>query len=314
MEYSIGVDIGGTKILAGIVSRGGEVLYKQKVPTPKMGRNDILQELKELIENLTQWASLNDITLQGIGIGTAGQVNPFEGKILSGTANINNWGDIYLQQEVNSYSDLPVYVDNDVNVLTLAEAELGAAKGYHEVLCLALGTGVGGGIISKGELLRGAWGGAAELGHMTINFDGEQCNCGFRGCLETYASGPWIAKRMNDLRNAVKGNKEAVVSLTSEEVFRFYHLGDPFATKVVQTMIRGLATGVVNLIHIFNPQIVVLGGGVMYDGQWIIDLVKQEIQSLGIRTLVDDVKIELSNLSNDSGLIGAALQTWVNGR
>lgn len=306
MEYSIGIDIGGTKIAAGIVSNDGKIHYQKTVPTPAMGRDEILQLLKDVILELESWAGEKQIVLKGIGIGTAGQVGFYEGKIISGTPNIKNWNGVPLRDDIQNYSNLPVFIDNDVNVLTLAEHQFGAAKGYDEVVCLALGTGVGGGVLTKGELLRGTWGGGAELGHMSIDMNGKQCNCGLKGCLETYASGTWIGKRMQELRES-RGQD---TNVTSYDVFRLYKEGDPLATEVIQTMIQGLATGIVNLIHLFNPQVVVLGGGVMTDGQWIIDLLEEEMKTMGMRSLVDDVKIKQSELHNESGLIGAAIQVW----
>ncbi|WP_062108126.1 ROK family protein [Bacillus niameyensis] len=307
MEYSIGIDIGGTKIAAGIISKEGEVVHKSTVPTPSMGKDEILSLLKEIIQNLLEWAADQQLALEGIGIGTAGQVGFFEGKIVSGTPNIKNWNGVPLRDEIQAYTDLPIYIDNDVNVLTLAEYQFGAAKGCEEVICLALGTGVGGGVLTKGELIRGTWGGGAELGHMTIDMNGKECNCGLRGCLETYASGTWIAKRMQELleESGLDSN------ITSYDVIRLYHEEDEMAGQVIQTMIRGLANGIVNLIHLFNPQVVVLGGGVMSNGQWIIDLLKDEMKTMGMRSLVDDVEIRQSELHNDSGLIGAAIQTWL---
>lgn len=307
MEYSIGIDIGGTKIAAGIVSQNGEVVYKEVVPTPSMGRGEILAILKELIEKLISEAEKQNLALKGIGIGTAGQVGFYEGVIVSGTPNIKNWNGVRLRENINTYTDLPVFIDNDVNVLTLAEHHFGAAKGYNEVVCLALGTGVGGGVLTGGELIRGTWGGGAELGHMSIDMNGDDCNCGLRGCLETYASGTWIGKRFQQKRRQ-HGLDDHV---TSYDAFRLYHEGDSLAKEVVDMMIRGLAYGIVNLIHLFNPQVIVLGGGVMSDGEWIIELVKEKIKNLGMRSLVQDVKILQSELHNDSGLIGAAIQAWL---
>lgn len=305
--YSIGVDIGGTKILAGIVSKNGEVLYKRKIPTPELGRDEILILLKEAILKMTEWANTETIPLEKIGIGTAGQVDFIKGVVLSGTTNIKDWGDVFLREEVEKYTHLPIYIDNDVNVLTLAEHQLGAAKGYKEVVCLALGTGVGGGVITNGALLRGAWGGAAELGHMTLDMNGEQCNCGMRGCLETYASGTWVAKRMENLMQLQNPSSGSSLLITSQQTFQLYHEGDLMAKQVVHTMITGLAHGVVNLIHTFNPQIIVLGGGVMENGHWIIELLQKKIHTIGLQSLIKDVKIEISQMSTESGLIGAGM-------
>ncbi|MBM7618454.1 glucokinase [Bacillus tianshenii] len=304
-KFSIGVDIGGTKIAAGVVSTYGEVLLKKTVATPKFSRVAILDLLQKLIEDLTDWAAKEGITLDKIGIGTAGQVDSHQGIILSGTANIKDWGNIHLKEVLSAYTELPVQVDNDVNVLTLAEKMFGAAKGYREIVCLALGTGVGGGVITNGSLVRGTWGGAAELGHITLDMNGEMCNCGLKGCLETYASGTWIAKRMQMLLEKEEGKPMEPVS--SREVFRLFHEGNDLAVQVISTMIKGLSYGIVNLIHTFNPEVIVLGGGVMSDNQWIIYLVEREIRSIGLQSLVSGVKLKISSLDADSGIVGAAM-------
>ncbi|WBL16652.1 ROK family protein [Sutcliffiella sp. NC1] len=311
MDYNIGVDIGGTKIAAGIVQRDGTIIHQVKVPTPKLGREAILQVLKEVIVELTLFANKKSITLGGIGIGTAGQVHVQEAKILSGTSNIRNWGGIHLREEIKAYSELPVYVDNDVNVLTLAEQYFGAAKGYQEVICLALGTGVGGGVLTKGSLIHGTWGGATELGHMSVDMNGELCNCGLPGCLETFASGTWIARRMSKLLTEHGEEHIDVASITGEEVFRFYKEGHPLAKEVVQQMIQGLSIGIINLIHMFNPQIVVLGGGVMANEDWIIYLLQENLKHKGLRALVNGVELKSAELQNESGLIGASIQPWL---
>lgn len=307
MIYGIGIDIGGTKIAAGIVSNTGNVIFDKKVPTPKMGRSEILALLKSLILELEEWAERNALPLSGIGIGTAGQVNFYEGKVISGTSNIKDWNGVNLREDIATYSTLPVYVDNDVNVLALAESTFGAAKGYEEVICLALGTGIGGGILTNGKLLRGVWGGGAELGHMSIDLNGDPCNCGLHGCLETYASGTWIAKHMQMLRKE-KGLSNHV---TSRDVFELYEKNDPLATQVIQHMVHGLSYGIVNLIHLFNPQVIILGGGVMSERQWIVEMVHKKISTMGMKSLVENVEIKLSELNHHSGFIGAALQTWL---
>jgi glucokinase len=304
-KFSIGVDIGGTKIAAGVVSNFGEVLFKKMAATPKFSREDILVLLKKLIEDMTGWAAKEGLLLEKIGIGTAGQVDSYQGIILSGTANIKDWGNIRLKEMLSAYTELPVHVDNDVNVLTLAEKTFGAAKGYREVVCLALGTGVGGGVMTNGSLVRGTWGGAAELGHITLDMNGEMCNCGLRGCLETYASGTWIARRMQMLLEKEEGKTLEPVS--SSEVFRLYHEGNVMAVQVISTMIKGLSYGIINVIHTFNPEVIVLGGGVMSNGQWIIELVEKEISGIGLQSLVSGVKLKLSALDADSGIVGAAM-------
>ncbi len=307
MLHNIGIDIGGTKIAAGIVDSAGSVIYQNRVLTPKAGRHEIISSLKSIIKDMQEHAKNNGLALRKIGIGTAGQVDFSRGIILSGTANIKDWGDIPLAGIISEFAGLPAYIDNDVNVLCLAEQQFGSAKGFREVVCLALGTGVGGAVITNGSMMRGAWGGAAELGHITIDMNGKECNCGMKGCLETYASGTWIARRMKELVEKAEVHGDYPAEITGEEVFRLYHNGDLLAEETVSIMIKGLSYGLVNLIHTFNPQVIVLGGGVMSGGQWIIDRVKIELKEIGLPTLIRDTEIRLSGLDSRSGVVGAAL-------
>jgi glucokinase len=308
VNYSIGIDIGGTKIAAGLIDRKGEILYQLSLPTPKLGKENVLRKTRELIEEVLEWARHeNYLPIAGIGIGTAGQIDFSTGTVLSGTTNIVDWNNVSLRDEIESYFSLPVWVDNDVNVIVLAERYLGAAKGAKDVVCLALGTGVGGGVISGGQIIRGSWGGGAELGHISIQMDGPLCNCGFRGCLELYASGTGIARMMKE---KLEG-KENIDPFTSEKVFQLYHEGDTTAREVVNTMVKALSFGIISFIHTFNPSLIILGGGVMKNGDWILNAVKEELKQWGLRSLVDPVSILMAKLGPEAGVIGAAYQAFI---
>jgi glucokinase len=304
---SIGIDIGGTKIALGLADQSGTILAKTVVPTPKAGRREILSIMKEKVYSLMEEADSKDWPkIIGIGIGTAGQIDFKNGCVLSGTTNIQGWNNVPLREEIENAFLLPVWVDNDVNVVLLAEKYLGAAVDENDVVCLALGTGVGGAVISGGEILRGSWGSAAELGHISIDLNGPLCNCGFRGCLETYASGPSIARMMKE-RLGTHGGEQ----ITSQYVFSLFQQGDRTAVSVIDTMIHSLSFAIVNFIHTFNPSVVLLGGGVMSNGEWILEAVKEKIKTLGLRSMVDPVKVVSAKLGPDAGLIGAAYQSFV---
>lgn len=322
MEYSIGIDIGGTKIAAGIINREGSVLIKKVFSTPQETKNSIIQLLENIIFSLTETARTEEKKLVGIGIGTAGQIDFEKGKVLSGTANIKDWNDVALRDILSKKTDLPIYIENDVNVLALAEQQLGAGRNVENLICLALGTGVGGGVITGGELLRGAWGGGAELGHITVNMNGPLCNCGFQGCVEVYSSGTGIARMMREELDAYRdseGNNDLLYyqkhpkEVTSRLVFELNNAGNEVAVKVVETAINALSYAIVSMIHTFNPSMIILGGGVLHEGEWFIQKVRERIGILGIRSLVDPVEIKSAQLGDDAGLIGAAIQPWVYG-
>ncbi|WP_442593834.1 ROK family protein [Neobacillus sp. D3-1R] len=311
MSVSIGIDIGGTKMAVGLLDRTGDILYKKVIQTPETGKNEIIHLLKGEINNLKDWANQNRIPdIVGIGIGTAGQIDFPNGRVLSGTTNIRDWNNVELRKEMESTFQIPVWVDNDVNVLLLAEKYLGVARGQDEVICFSLGTGVGGAVITKGEIMRGLFGAAAELGHISIDMHGPDCNCGFKGCLELYASGTGIARMMKDklMTSNMTINKNEI---NSRLVFELYHKGNELAKEVIETSITALAFGVVSCIHTFNPGMIILGGGVVENGEWFVDLLKEKLKSLGLQSMIKPVKIVLAKLGPDSGLIGAGYQSFI---
>ncbi|MFY0758892.1 ROK family protein [Metabacillus dongyingensis] len=319
-EYYIGIDIGGTKIAAGIVGNNGTILKKILHPTPESGRDEVLYTLKEIIVELNSYSVKEQLQpIIGIGIGTAGQVDIQSGVVLSGTTNIKDWNNVPLREELSKICDIPVYIDNDVNALAIAEKILGEAQPADHFVCLALGTGVGGAVYSNGNLLRGSWGGAAELGHISIDLNGAPCNCGFRGCLEQYASGTGIAKRMQERIAAITDPlhplfswKNSPEQITSYQVFQLYDQGESTAKEVIDLMIQSLSYGIVSIIHAFNPSMVILGGGIIKNHQWICETVCEKIKKMGISSLVNPVKIRQAAFVEDAGLIGAAYQSKFN--
>ncbi len=321
MEYSIGIDIGGTKIAAALVSETGEIEALRTIRTPPEGRTAIISALRETTGDLIREAALSlKQKPVGIGIGSAGQIDFENGRIMSGTPNISDWNDVPLRQLLSGCSGLPVWVDNDVNVMTITEARLGAAKGHKNVICLALGTGVGGGVLADGKLLHGAWGGAGELGHVSVDMFGPLCNCGQRGCLETYASGSGVAARMRDAwakyeeapkTPAYREYREKGGRVTSEDVFRWMKEEDSDAASVVVHMLQALSVAIVGYVHTFNPTMIVLGGGLLRDGEWIRAGVAERIGHAGMTSMLRDVSIEMAAFGTESTLIGAAMQVWM---
>lgn len=319
LEYSIGIDIGGTKIASGIVGRDGKIVEKAIYATPHETCESILVLLEEIIITLLENAKSRKIRIFGIGIGTAGQIDFKHGKVLSGTTNIKDWNDVPLRDIFTKKFNLPVWVENDVNALTLAEQQLGAGKKVNDLICLALGTGVGGGVISGGNMVRGAWGGGTELGHISVDMNGPSCNCGFNGCLEVYSSGTGIARMMREkLKEYQAGNdsklsyyKEHLDDVTSKVVFALMNEGNYLAIEVVETAIEALAYAIVSFIHTFNPSLIVLGGGVLQDCNWFLKKVQKKVRTHGIKSLVTPVEFKLAQLGPEAGLIGAALQSWV---
>jgi glucokinase len=295
----IGIDLGGTKIAAALVGADGRVAERIRRSTPQTGRDDVLCALTETVWQLRQRASERGLAVQSVGIGTAGQIDVARGVVLAGTANIRDWNDVPLRDVVAAATGLVTYVDNDVPVVLQAEREFGAARGCTDVVCLTVGTGIGGAVLVRGQLLRGAWGGAAELGHLSVDKNGPVCPCGFRGCLEMFASGTAVARRMAELTQGPR-------KFTGVEVFQAALAGDVLAEQVVAEAIEALAYGVVSLIHTFNPRVILLGGGVFAEAEWLRMRLEKKVYSMGIRSMVEPVQLRRVSLGTDAGLIGAA--------
>ncbi|GGA79520.1 ROK family protein [Ornithinibacillus halotolerans] len=296
-EVSLGIDIGGTKIAAGLVTRDGKLLEHQTFPTPSESSESILLVLKQIVSQFTDV----EHTVVGIGIGSAGQVLHEKGQILSATDNLKDWNNIHIVDELKKVTDLPIWLDNDANAFAVAEYIFGEARGTKDLIGLTLGTGVGGGVVSGGKLLHGQWGAAGELGHITVNMHGPTCNCGSKGCLEVYASGTGIANRMKD-----RSNKE----MSSKEVFALYEAGNGLAMEVIDEAIEALTYGMISLIHTFNPTVIVLGGGLLQRQKWLAEKVRKSVPQKGMDSLVKPVKIMVSNLGEHAGVIGAASLAW----
>ncbi|KIL39122.1 hypothetical protein SD70_22080 [Gordoniibacillus kamchatkensis] len=308
-SYAIGVDIGGTKINTGVINRQGEVLCSFSLPT-LAGQANVIDRVTEAIEELL--AKLKVVTsletLKGIGVGTAGQVDWQTGTIRFASDLLPGYTGTPLRAILQNRFRLPAYVDNDVNALALTEKVLGAGREAKHFICLALGTGVGGVIVADGKIVHGAWGGAGEIGHMSVNYKGLPCICGNIGCLEQYASGTGIAKQMNARLAAEPGSVHQ--SIDAKEVIARWLSGDPLASEVIDETVGALGAAIASLIHMFNPEMIVLGGGVAEAGEPLMLRLKQEVEKRAMPSLREGVRLELAYRGNLSGMIGAGLQVW----
>ena len=311
VEYAIGVDIGGTKINAGLVTSQGDVVHTVSLGTLAGQMRTVdraVQIIQKLMSEIT--AIHSNVQFKGIGVGTAGQIDWDAGSIRSASELIPGYAGTALKQVLESEFQLPVFVDNDVNVLALTEKHLGSCKGVKDFICLALGTGVGGAIVVNGHLVHGAWGGAGELGHMSVDFKGPSCVCGGRGCLEQYASGTSIARRM---REKLTLNNLSIDNIDSREVIERWRAGDCLATELMEDTIAALGTAIASFIHVFNPEVIVIGGGVAEAGEILLDRIRREVASRTMPSMLEDVRIEAAYRGNSCGMIGAALQIWEYG-
>ena len=310
-DLFFGVDIGGTKIAAALVDENGKILSREKYSTPeKAAPKEILENLVKLLYETLDKEHAAKNTVKGIGIGIPGIVDGEKNKIVA-TPNINLAG-FPLAQEVEKEFGAKTVLGNDVNLGLLGEQWLGCAKGARNVVGIFPGTGVGGAIIINGKIYLGAKGAAAEIGHMIIEANGPDCSCGNRGCLEALAS-RWAIER--DIRHAIKkGEKTIVTELTDGDLSRIkskilkkaLEEKDPLVTQVMEKAARALGAGCVSLIHLLNPELIVLGGGVIEAcGDFILPIVRKAVSSDPFFSKFDDCKIVESKLADDAVILGA---------
>jgi len=307
----IGVDIGGTKILAGLVSHTGQVLSRKKSPAPrKSSSRNILKTVSKLIEELLDKENCSIKSLGGIGLGVPGIVDPDKGKILV-TPNTNLSG-FALGSALKKKFNLKIALGNDVNLGVLGEKWLGAGKGVKNLVGIFPGTGVGGGIIVNGQLLTGAHGAAAELGHIVMDLNGPLCTCGNRGCLEAM-TGRWAIER--DVRQAIrKGTKTVVTKLVdgkndvikSRVLREALNKKDPLITQIITRAAETLGLSCISIRHLFDPEMIIFGGGVIEAcGNFMLPMIRKVTEKDPLFSKIPKCKIVKSQLGDDAVLLGA---------
>jgi glucokinase len=252
-DVTIGVDVGGTTVAAGLVGPDGQVLEHAQAPTHARGAGRVLETILDLLARLQDSARARGVGISGVGVGIPGVIGTERGAVSVEVHHVPELAGVPLRERLAGPLGLPVFVDNDVNVLALAEWMWGAGRGARSLVMLALGTGVGGGIVLDGRLHRGHAGFGGELGHVPIDFDGPPCICGGRGCLKAYVSGTDIARR---------GSERLGRPVTAAEVFRLAAAGDPVADAAVDEVCRALGAGLGVIVNGLNPERVLLAGSV----------------------------------------------------
>lgn len=308
---NIGIDLGGTKIAAGVVDEEGKILCKASIPTGA-GRpaDEIIKDMADLAQSLLadNGFSLNDIC--HIGIGSPGIIN----RSISEVVFASNlcWHNVPVKRLFESMMNKPVFLENDANTAAVAELMVGAGKGYSDIVLLTLGTGVGGGIIINNSIISGSHGIGAEIGHFIIHADGMECPCGNKGCFERYASASAL---INWGVEALKENPGSLIysmacgnpaNVTAQTVVDSAKQKDPAAMEIFERYIKYLALGIISIINIIDPQVIVLGGGVSKAGEFLLDAVRAKTEELLLFKDLPHANIELSTVGNDAGIIGAA--------
>lgn len=302
---AVGVDVGGTKLAAGLVAPDGSVLARRRVQTPPEGGPAVAAAIGTVVREL--WAEA-DAGPGPVGVGAAGIVD-LDGMVRY-APNIPGWRDTPLAAELTAALGVAVRVDNDANAAVWGEFRAGAARGAEgAVLMVTVGTGIGGGLILGGELVRGRHGLAAEFGHLIVSEGGPECGCGNRGCLEAMASGTAIAREAREgLARGEGGALAGLADPTGKDVTRAAADGDAFARGVLARCGAWLGVGIVSLVHALDPELVVVGGGAMQAGELLLAPARaafaERLMGRASRTMPPIVP---AALGDDAGLVGAAL-------
>ncbi len=309
--YHIGVDVGGTNIATGITDENGKLIKKISVKTlgdrpPQEITKDIYNSVKTLMDE----TGITKDDFELIGIGIPGCVDNKTGLVLQ-TENMN-LSNFPLVKEMQKYIDKPIIMANDANCAVLGEMVAGGAKGYSNVLMITLGTGIGGGFVLDGKIYEGVNGAALEAGHIVIVDNGIQCNCGRKGCFEKYASATALIRITEEYMekypdSLMKNYLKETGEVSGMTAFKAAKAGDKAADMAVEEYARYLALGISNLINLFQPEVLLVGGGVSNEGDYLLDrvrkYVKEWVYAYGI---IKSTVIKRAELANDAGIIGAA--------
>jgi len=309
-QLVLGVDIGGTKLAVGLVTMSGQVVAQERTPTQvKDGPEVILTRLVTLCRQVTAKAGVrwNRIVATGIGCG-----GPLENGVVKSPPNLPGWDDIPVAEFFSHELGMPAYLENDANAAALGEYFFGAGRGVANMVYLTISTGIGGGVITNGRLYRGENGNAAEIGHMVVVHGGRECYCGNRGCLEAYASGSSLARRAREKVQAagqasrLPGLAGSVEAITAETLLQALELQDPLAHDIWNETVNILGSGLASVINLFNPRLVILGGGIINFGEWLFGPVGRIALQRAMKPLAKVADIVPAQLGAEVGIVGAA--------
>jgi len=297
-RFIIAIDLGGTNLKIALLSLKYSVTDKAILHTRRFTRKDVLiWAIIESIEELLADNNLKISNVLGLGLGLPGPIDT-QGGIVHFFPNIPGWKEVPLRRILEKRLGIPVFMDNDANLMSLAEQRLGAARGFSNIFCLTLGTGVGGGIIINGEVYRSADNATGEIGHLPLNEDGPRCNCGGVACLESYIGNKKILKEAE----IVFGRP-----LPLEEVSAMAKRGNRKAINIWLEVARRLGIALTSVINLLNPDVIVIGGGIANAGRVLFDNIKKTISERAMSVQAKRVRVVKAQLGSDAGLIGAAI-------
>lgn len=311
-KYSIGIDLGGTKILIGLVEKeSGKVVSHIKKKTKKeKGPENIVRKMVEGVEELLEESEKSFTEISSIGIGSAGQIDRKNG-IIIGAPNLDCYN-LNLKEILQNKFNIPVFVGNDVEVATIGEQKFGAGKGCADFVCVFVGTGIGSAIVKNGHIIYGATGTAGELGHIIVDLNGRPCACGAHGCLEAYASRSAIETR---IEGALKKGRKSCISeyleegkaITSSMIRKSIEREDELVTQCVSEASEYLSGGLASVINLINPELIILGGGLIEAVDYFYKQTIKKAKSKSLPVPAEKIRFSKTILGDYSGVIGAAL-------
>ncbi len=310
-DHVVGVDLGGTNIKAGVVKDTGEVVRSLSVPTEGQGGPDhVVGRMVTASLKIIEAAGLSKDRIRAVGIGAPGAMSHKQGLIIS-PPNLPGWKNVPVRDMVAKGTGLPANLENDANAAAYGEFWAGSGRGTDDIVFFTLGTGIGGGVIIEGRLVRGFFDNGAELGHMIVQPGGRLCGCGQRGCVEAYASAHFTAVRAveaikNGEKSSLKVRLDQGLPVETPHVVEAAIAGDPLAARIWDETCRLLAVACVNMQHFSNPQKILLGGGMIGAGKYLLEPVRKYFLEFTWKAAQDYPEIEFATLGNDAGFIGAA--------
>jgi len=310
--YTIGIDLGGTNIKGGVCDAHSALIARHSIDTQaERGPDHVIRRMAELVDELRRRAKLDPAQVAGVGVGAPGPMSHKRGVVYH-APNLPGFVDIPLRDRMQAATGFRSVIENDANAAAYGEFAAGAGRDVRDMVMLTLGTGIGGGIILDGQLCRGYFDNAGEVGHTLVVPNGRACPCGQHGCLERYASANAVAERLAEAVTAgedsiLKPKVLAHTAFDARDVLAAIDQGDTLAARIWDETCFYLALSVVNLQHVLNPELVVFAGGLINAGQRLLSLVQHHFERLSWKIAPDQPRIALATLGTDAGTIGAAV-------
>ena len=309
MKNAIAIDIGGTKIKYALIDESGKILFESICSTKSSETDGAIGQLKKAVKEMLDYAASNNLEVLGIGIGVPSVVD--DGVVLCAN-NLKEIDNKNLKEIIGEHFGIPVFVDNDANLMGLGESRYGNAKEASDVVFLTIGTGIGGTLIINGQLWGGYRNRGTELGHSIIRFDGKMCTCGASGCLEAYAS---VTALIEDYKEKLLENNVDIIPGTiidGKYIVSQYLNNEEYAIEVMNNHFKYMATGLIGIINFFAPQKVILGGGITESGDFYIENITRLTMQQVMKDTSEFVSIEAASLGNKAGFYGAAALVFDN--